>query len=228
MTLIRILPRAVLLLGLLILGSCSGDQFSLTPDVKKDPNIIQLGATGLPSVEDLMKPGPLGEKWLGKESAPVTVIEYMSLTCPHCRAFHLKTFPKFKRSYIDTGKVRYIVRELPIGRSAGIAAIVTRCGTKDRYFKLVDLFLSNQPKWVSQEVRLDNIYNVAKKSGLSRAEFDQCMADKSLEEGLRWVKNRGRKLGVSGTPTFFINGQKIRKPLSIEELKALVSPHLSS
>lgn len=213
---------------LALLASCSGGQLSLVPDEKKlAPDEVRLGATGLPSREDLMKPGPLGELALGKADAPVVVIEYMSLTCPHCRAFHQKTYPKFKREFIDTGKVRYIVRETPIGRSAGNAAIISRCGDQKRSFKLIHLFLTNQRKWVSQEVRLDAIYSVAKKSGLTRAEFDRCLADEELIAGLKWVKDRGRKLGVSGTPTFFINGQKVRKPLTIEEMRQLISPHLS-
>ncbi len=212
---------------LFFLVACTGNQLSLGGSEKKaNPDEIVLDEKGLPSIAQLMKAGPLPEMYLGKENAPVTIIEYVSLTCPHCRAFHLKTFPLLKRDYIDKGKVRYIVREFPIGRSAGNAAIVTRCGSPKRYFKLVDLFLNNQPKWVSQEVRLDAIYAVAQKSGLKRAEFDQCMKDQVLIDNLNKIKNRGRKLGVSGTPTFFINGQKIRKPLSIDELKALIDTHL--
>ncbi len=210
-----------------LLAGCSGNGFSLQQTPKADPDVVVLDDKGLPSKADLMRAGPLGEKWLGKVNAPVTVIEYVSLTCPHCRAFHTTTFPRFKRAYIDTGKVRYIVREFPIGRSAGNASIVTRCGTSDRTFQLIDLYLKNQAKWVSQEVKTDAIFAVAKRAGLSRAEFDQCMKDQKLIEGLNWVKNRGRKLGVSGTPTFFVNGQKVRKPLSFDELKALIDPQLS-
>ncbi len=217
----------VLLLSLSALAACSGEQFSLATQPKKNPDIVHLGANGLPGRDDLMKAGPLGEKWQGKETAPVTVIEYVSLTCPHCRAFHQKTYPKFKKNYIDTGKVRYIVRNFPIGRSAGNAAIAMRCGQKDRAFSMMHHFLTNQSKWVSQEVRPDAIFGVAKKSGLTRAEFNECMKDQSLIDGLNWVKKRGRKLGVSGTPTFFINGQKVRKPLTYEELKALIEPQLS-
>lgn len=224
---VRLFLSLVVMSGVLLLGSCAGGQLSFSPDEKKDPNIILLGANGLPSRDDLMKTGPLGEKWQGRKDAPVTVIEYVSLTCKHCRAFHQKTYPQFKRAFIDTGKVRYIVREFPIGRSAGNAAIVTRCGKKDRTFQLIHLFLTNQPKWVSQEVRPDAIYGVAKKSGLTRAEFNHCMQDKSLVDGLSWVKDRGRQLGVSGTPTFFINGQKVRRALSFKELSAMIAPHLN-
>lgn len=196
-----------------------------TTEVQED--VVHLGADGLPSLADLMKAGPLGERWLGKENAPVTVIEYMSLTCPHCRAFHQKTYKRFKKAYIDTGKVRYIVREFPIGRSAGNAAIMARCGDPKKYFTKVDLLLNNQSKWVSQEVRLDAIYSVAKQSGIKRSEFDNCLKNQAIIDGLNWVKQRGRKLGVSGTPTFFINGKKVRKPLNFNELRQLVDPYLS-
>lgn len=222
------MAKMLAVITLLFVASCSNGQFSLAPDQPKlGVDEVRLGVGGLPSKEDLMKVGPLGEISMGKANAPVTVIEYMSLTCPHCRAFHQKTFPKFKREFIDSGKVLYIIRETPIGRSAGNAAIISRCGSKARTLKLIDLFLNNQSKWVSQDVRLDAIYSVAKKSGMKRAEFDRCLEDKNLLDGVKWVKDRGRKLGVSGTPTFFINGQKVRKPLTIEEMRAALAPHLS-
>lgn len=224
--LIRLLQVICSLFLLCLLSACSSSQLSLGETEKKKSDEIVLDEKGLPSIEQLMKTGPLPEMYLGSESAPVTIIEYVSLTCPHCRAFHQKTFPYLKKNYISKGKVRYIVREFPIGRSAGNAAIVTRCGSPKRYFQMVDLFLNNQAKWVSQEVRLDAIYAVAKRSGLKRAEFDRCMKDQALIDNLNDIKNRGRKLGVTGTPTFFINGEKVRKPLSIEELKALITPHL--
>ena len=223
---IRLLQLIGSLSLLFLISACSSSQLSLGETEKKNSNEIVLDEKGLPSLEQLMKAGPLPEMYLGKENAPVTIIEYVSLTCPHCRAFHQKTFPYLKKNYINKGKVRYIVREFPIGRSAGNAAIVTRCGSPKRYFQMVGLFLNNQAKWVSQEVRLDAIYAVASRSGLKRAEFDRCMKDQALIDKLNEIKNRGRKLGVTGTPTFFINGEKIRKPLSIEELKALLAPHL--
>jgi len=221
-----------IIVGLLAvsLTACGGQNFGLQNSSPKtgDEEAVHLGANGAPLKTSLMKAGPLGEKWLGSTSAKVTVIEYMSLTCPHCRAFHQKTFPRFKRDYIDTGKVRYIVREFPIGRSSGNAALITRCGTKDRTFKMIDLFLNNQKKWASQDVRLDAIFSVAKQSGITRAEFDNCLKNQELIDGLNWVKERGRKLGVSGTPTFFINSEKVRRPLTFEELRKLLEPHLSS
>ena len=196
---------------------------------KKEKEVV-LKADGTPELADLMKPGPLGEKTMGSPSAPVTIIEYASLTCPYCRAFHAQTWPTLKRDYIDKGKVHYILREFPIGHTSGAATIAMRClGQNDsaRFFDLYDKFMHQQKKWVSLEVRRDKIYKIVANSNVSRAEFDACYDNKDILEGLKWVKQRGRALGVSGTPTFFINGQKARSVLTIEDIKRMAAPHLS-
>jgi protein-disulfide isomerase len=176
---------------------------------------------------DLLAPGPLEERSLGKADAPLTVVEYASLTCPYCRAFHADAFDAIKKAYIDTGKVRWILREFPIGHSSGNAWFVTRCTPAKDHFKLYNLYLQQQAQWVSQEVRLDAIYAVAEQVGMSRADFDQCLANKQLETQLTWVKQRGRQLGVSGTPTFFIGTEKVRKPITFAEFQAYADPKLS-
>lgn len=183
--------------------------------------------TVIPLKEQMLEPGPLGEREYGNPKAPVTVIEYVSLTCPHCRNYHKNVFPKVKRQYIDTGKVRYIIREFPIGRSAGNAAIATRCVPKNKYLRLVEAYLSHQGQWVSQDVRLDKIHAIAKSSGLSRAEFDKCLANQSIIDGIKEVKQRGRKYGVIGTPTLFINGQKAQGAVSFDQIKAMIDPQAS-
>ena len=181
----------------------------------------------VPLKEEMVQPGPLGDRVYGNKNAPVTIIEYVSLTCPYCRQYHAKVFPKVKRQYIDTGKVRYIIREFPIGRTAGNAAIVTACVSKSKYLPLVEAFLSRQREWVSQEVRPNAIYSVAKSSGMSRAEFDKCLSNQSIIDGLTVVKERGRKYGVIGTPSFFINGQKLQGTVTFDEIKALIRPQAS-
>jgi len=181
----------------------------------------------VPLKEEILEPGPLGDRAYGNPNAPVTIVEYVSLTCPHCRNYHAKVFPKVKRQYVDTGKVRYIIREFPIGRTAGNAAIVTRCVPESKYLPLVEAFLSRQREWVSQEVRPDAIYAVAKSSGMSRAAFDKCLANQSIIDGLTVVKERGRKYGVIGTPTLFINGQRRQGTVTFEEVKALIQSQAS-
>jgi protein-disulfide isomerase len=207
----------VLVAAALSLSGCGG-----TASTAPDPAAKELAFKA-----ELLQPGPLGEREYGNPNAPVTIIEYASLTCPHCRNYHAKVFPKVKRAYIDTGKVRYIIREFPIGHTAGKAAIITRCVPKDKYLPLVTAFLARQPEWVSQEVRPDALYKVAKSSGISRAEFDKCLSNQAIIDGLTEVKQRGRKYGVIGTPTLFINGKKAQGEVTFEEVKALIEPHAS-
>lgn len=175
-----------------------------------------------------MKTGPLPEHSMGREDAPVTIVKYASLTCPHCRKFQRDVFPRLKRQYIDPGKVHFIIREFPIGRSSGNATIALRCAPKSKYFTLYGKFLAQQPKWVSQDVRLEAIHKVAAQVGLSRAKFDACLKNQELISGLNWVKQRGRKLGVIGTPNFFIQGKLIKTVLTYSDLRKIVDPLLAA
>lgn len=181
-----------------------------------------------PSRAEVMQTGTLPEMAWGRDDAPVTVIKYASLTCPYCRRFQLEVFPILKREYIDTGKVRFIIREFPIGKTSGNATIALRCAPHEKYLELYGKFLSQQATWVSQEVRLDPIFAVAQQVGMTRAQFDACLQNQSMIDGLKWIKDRGRTLGVIGTPNFFIDGKLVKKALTIEELRALLDPLLAS
>lgn len=180
-----------------------------------------------PTIAQVMKPGPLPERSLGRADAPVTIIKYASMTCPYCRQFQMQTFPVLKREYIDTGKVRYIVREFPIGFQSGAATIALRCAPADKYFTLYDKLMRQQAKWVSQEVRREPIFQVAKQVGLGRQQFDACYADKTLAEKLNQIKERGRTLGVIGTPNYFVNGKLIKRRLTINDIHNLVREALA-
>lgn len=207
----------MLVVCLAVLGGCGG---GASQQAAKDALLLQDGS---PNPEQLLKPGPLGDKMLGDANAPVTIIEYASLTCPYCRKFHADTFPQFKKELIDTGKVRFILREFPIGRTAAAAAVVTRCAPEKDYFTLFHKYLAQQNQWTSQDVRPDAIYKIAAQTGMSRATFDACMANKEITDGLVWVKERARDFGVSGTPTFFINGKKSRGDLTLDQIKAMIA-----
>ena len=181
-----------------------------------------------PTLAEVMQTGSLPEMAWGRADAPVTVIKYASLTCPYCRRFHLETFPGFKRAYIDTGKVRFIIREFPIGKSSGTATIALRCAAPDKYLDLYGKFLAQQGAWVAQEVRTDAIYKVAAQVGMTRAQFDACLQNQAMIDGLKWVKERGRKLGVIGTPNFFVQGRLVKKTLGPEDLRELVEAALKA
>lgn len=170
-----------------------------------------------PTVADVMLNAGLPERVLGRADAPITVIKYASMTCPYCRQFQKTTFPALKARYIDTGKIRFILREFPIGFQSGAATIALRCVAPDKYFAAYDALMKSQSKWVSQEVRREPIWNVVRKFGLSRSAFDACFEDKALVANLNAVKERGRKLGVIGTPNFFVNNTLYKRVLTMTD-----------
>lgn len=180
-----------------------------------------------PTIADIMRTGELPEMALGREDAPVTIVQYASMTCPHCRQFQRETFPILKREYIDTGKVRYILREFPIGQQSGLATIALRCAPPEKYFVLYDKLMAQQPSWVSQEVRPDPIFNVARQVGMTRAQFDSCRQNRGMINALNWVKERGRTLGVIGTPNFFVAGKLVKTVIGIKEIREMVDPILA-
>lgn len=175
-----------------------------------------------PTMAQVMRPGPLPEQSLGRADAPVTVVKYASMTCPYCRQFHLKTFPLLKKRYIDTGRVRFVLREFPIGFQSGAATIALRCVPVGKYFAAYDALMRHQSQWVSQEVRHTPIWKVVRKLGLKRAKFDACYQDKQLIANLNAVKERGRTLGVIGTPNFFVNGRLYKRVLTMTDFDRLV------
>ena len=165
---------------------------------------------------------------LGRADAPVTIVKYASMTCPYCRQFQRDTFPVLKREYIDTGKVRYILREFPIGHQSGLATIALRCAPADKYFALYGKLMEQQQSWVSQEVRPDPIFKVAAQVGMTRAQFDSCRQNRGMINALNQVKERGRTLGVIGTPNFFVDGKLVKTVIGIKEIREMVDPILAS
>src|SRR5215467_2581656 len=181
-----------------------------------------------PSIAEIMQAGPLPEMWLGRKDAPVTIVQYASMTCPYCRQFQLETFPVLKRDYIDTGKVRYVLRaEFPIGKQSGLATIALRCAPPDKYFVLYDKLMAQQASWVSQEVRPDPIFKVSAEVGMTRAQFDSCRENRAMIAQLNWIKERGRTLGVIGTPNFFIQGKLVKAVIGMKEIREMVDPILA-
>lgn len=228
---LRALAACVTLLAAGFLGGCSGGMSLPLPNLAAlSANATETEAEAQPQAAaeqradaaELAKAGPLGDKTLGKKKAPVTIVEYASLTCPYCAKFHAETFPKLKKAYIDKGKVQYIYREFPIGRSAAAAAIAVRCAPEKAHFKLISRFYTEREKWVAQDVKHDEIYKIVQTAGLKRDKYDACFANQSINDALFEVKKRGRGLGVAGTPTFFVNGKKASGALSFEELVKLI------
>lgn len=181
-----------------------------------------------PTLEDVLKPGPLPENSYGRVDAPVVIVKYASLTCPYCRRFHQVTFPALKREYIDTGKVRFILREFPIGFQSGTATVAWRCAPPEKRLSLYGRFLNQQSRWVSQEVRKEPIYEIARQVGLTTAQLDACYADTALIANLKAIKDRGRTLGIIGTPNFFINNRLEKRVLTIRDIREIVDPLIAA
>jgi protein-disulfide isomerase len=239
---IRSVPRRSVLASLavvpaaLLLASCSdtGEKAEApkpaepaAPAAPEAPKAEAPKPAGSVDMTKLLEPGTLPEQALGKADAPVTIVEYASMTCPHCAHFHETTLPELKTKYIDTGKVRLILREFPFDPRAEAGFMLARC-SKDNYFPMVDVLFKQQETWAAVQNAKDALLQIAKLAGFSQESFEACLTDQKLLEDVRAVRDRGAKeFGVDSTPTFFIGGNRYPGALSIAELSAIIDPLLS-
>ena len=176
-----------------------------------------------PSVKDM-----LADKVMGSPDAPVTMIEYASLNCPHCARFHEETLPAIKKAYLDTGKVRLVFRDFPLSNRALAASMVARCAGPVRYFALVALFFREQLDWIQAPDGLAALKKVAKQVGMSADQVDACVRNDDLKQGLRKVADEaGQKQGVDSTPTFFIDGEKLEGEQPFKNFQDVIDRALS-
>jgi protein-disulfide isomerase len=150
-----------------------------------------------------------GDRILGKADAPITIIEYASLTCPHCAHFTVDVLPKLKEKWIDAGKAKLVLRDFPLDEPALRAAMVARCAPPDKFYPLVDTFFAQQENWVTSRDYRAALEKLAKLAGIGDKQFKTCIEDKKLEDQV--VQSRltaAQQLGVNSTPSFFINGKK--------------------
>ena len=170
---------------------------------------------------------PLPDMVVGKADAPVTIIEYSSLSCPHCAVFHKDIFPELKTKYIDTGKVRYILREFPLNESALAGTVIARCLEPSRYFAFIGLLFQKQADWAFKEDALTPLKAFAKQAGLSEDEFNKCIDNEALQKGILAIRDEGQKKGVNATPSFFVNGMLLKGAPTLQGLEEAMKPYLS-
>jgi protein-disulfide isomerase len=176
------------------------------------------------SVLELEAKGPLEDIPLGSPTAPVTIIEYASMTCPHCAAFANGVFPKLKEKYIDTGKVRFIMREYPLDQLAAAAFMLARCAGPDKYYPLIETLFQQQPKWAIRQP-IPPLLAIAKQAGFTQESFEKCLSDSALLNKVQQQRDIGsNKFKVDATPTFFVNGQRYSGEMSIADLDKLLEP----
>ncbi len=145
---------------------------------------------------------------LGKADAPVTIIEYASLTCGHCGAFHTQILPELKKKYIDTGKVKLVFRDFPLDRAAAQGAMLAECAGNDRYFAVLDTLFSTQASWAVSKDPAADLGKLLRLGGMGEPEIKACLANEKLLESLLAERQGGEALGVTSTPTLFIGGEK--------------------
>jgi protein-disulfide isomerase len=211
-----------------LLAACSDDapKPAEQPATPAAPTASAPASQGTVDMAKLVEPGVLPEKVLGNADAPVTIVEYASMTCPHCATFHATTLPEIKTKYIDTGKARLIMREFPFDPRAEAGFMLARC-SEDKYFAMVDVLFKQQSNWARAEDAQAALLQISKLAGFSQESFTACLTNQKLLEDIRAVRTRGAdEFKVDSTPTFFINGDKYAGALSVGELSAIIDAKL--
>ena len=165
----------------------------------------------------------LGDVVLGSEDAPVTIIEYASFTCPHCANFHINTWPQVKENYVDTGKVRFILREVYFDKYGLWASMTARCGGAEGFYPLADTFLKTQQTWTRSPDIDHAIHQIGRRAGLSNERLEACLGDRDYARALLdEYKKNAEADEIRSTPTFIINGEKHSGNKSYEEFSAIL------
>lgn len=190
-----------------------------------------IGEANAQTAAEINQAGELGDMALGSKDAPVTIIEYASMTCPHCAAFTKDVFPQIKTNYIDTGKVRFIFREFPLDQVALAASALARCVAKDdapKYFAIVDILFKQQNDLATDA--LGTINRVGKQAGFSEQMIKDCVQnDPKIQKGILDVREHAySKLKVNSTPFFFVNGTPVKGETSFDAFEKLIKPLLKS
>lgn len=153
------------------------------------------------------------EMVMGAEDAPVEIIEYASFTCPHCQSFHQNVLPQLKADYIDTGKVRFVHREVFFDRPGLWAGMVARCGGPERYFGIIDIVYEEQRQWTQGQPTdiVEALRRIGRTAGLTNDQLDACLSDGTKAQTLvAWYQQNAEEHGVNSTPTFVIDGRTYR------------------
>lgn len=175
----------------------------------------------------VLEPGPLPEMAIGDPNAPVTIVEYMSMTCPHCAHFHNDTFEPIKQKYVDTGKVRFIVREFPFDPRAAAAFMLARCAPTEQYFPMISMLFKQQEQWAAAENGREALLQMSKLAGFTQESFEKCLTNQKLLDDVNAVRERGAKeFGINATPTFLINGDRYSGGMSVDTMSALIDSKL--
>lgn len=213
--------RRHVLRGLLI-GAALPSGFALTLTAAASAQTKAEAPITVP-LSELMAEGPLPDVWMGSKDAPVTIIEYASMTCTHCAAFHAETWPTLKSKYIATGKVRFVLREFPLDPLATAGFMLGRCAGPDKRNAVLDLLFDQQKNWAFVDKPLDALAATVRQAGISQEAFEACLRDQNLLNQVNQIRDKaGDSFKVDATPTFFINGKKKAGEITVVELDRMM------
>ncbi len=207
LTLFKIAAAAVLSLSLMACGDNGNGEKSAEADTGTTEAYTGTDYSAVVTGGELKNGVVFGDITLGNPDAPVTMIEYASLTCPHCAKFHNNIFPELKEKYIKTGKVKLVYRNFTRDRLDLAVGMITRCFGPDKTFDLMGLYFERQRQWAAGDDAMTQIAAVARNAGISRLDLDACLANSELQNNLLEMLKAGQGAGVNGTPTFFVNGE---------------------
>ncbi|MEM7731846.1 MAG: DsbA family protein [Pseudomonadota bacterium] len=193
--------------------------------------LMSTGLTGFAWAQDTeIDTSVVKEMAMGDENAPVTFIEYASFTCPHCASFHANQFKDLKADFIDTGKVRFIYRDVYFDKFGLWASMVARCGGPERFFGISDMIYADQREWIGDGTDAgvaDRLRKIGKVAGLSEDELDACLTDRDHAQALVAVYQENSEAdGVNSTPTLLINGTKYEN-MAYPQLKEIIEGKLN-
>jgi protein-disulfide isomerase len=184
-------------------------------------------ASGDVNMEAVLEPGPLPEMVMGEADAPVTIVEYMSLTCPHCATFHNETFAALKEKYIDSGQVRFIARDFPFDPRAAAGAMLARCAPEGQYYPMISVLFQQQNNWATAQDARGALLQISRMAGFTQESFEACLTNQQLLDDVNAVRTKAaEEFGVQSTPTFLINGKRYAGTMSIDQMSAIIDSML--
>ena len=195
---------------------------------KKEADKKETKAPDEPMVGRVTLKEALADKILGKPDAPITILAFESLTCPHCATFHRNTLPQLKKEYIDTGKAKMVFVDFPLDGRARLAAMLARCTGNERFFPVIELLFASQQQWATRpgiKEFMAELGRIGRFGGLDQAQFDSCMNSRELHDGIVSRQSEAdKKYKIRSTPTFVINGQKVLGAQPFEVFDKVMKP----
>ena len=188
--------------------------------------ILQTDTQAMAAISD--NNDAMKEMVLGNQKAKITVIEYASLGCPHCAQFHSGTYQDVKKNYIDTGKIKFIFRDFPLGTPALAASMISRCSGSAKYFGMIDIFFQGQKQWSQAENPMTALKKIARFGGMSATDVDDCLQNQELLDYIQnTARDGGEKHKINSTPSFVIDGETHSGGLPYADFKKLLDKALN-